>query len=367
MKELQRLAALHDSGLLDQPNDPFFDRITRLAANALGAEIALVSLVDADRQWFKSAHGLAVRETPRAHSFCAHAIEQEGIMVVPDARQDPRFMTNPLVTGEPEIAFYAGAPLVTSDGHALGTLCVIDRSPRAVFDGTSRQILLDLAASVMDEVERVRRDRHAERLQIVADELQHRMGNIYALVGSLVSRLDKTEIDKDVFVRRLREKISALARAQALLSASQWRQVSLAELAEAVLAPLCVEAARRRYSIQQGDDLALSPHGAFIVTLMLGELAANAAKHGALRGGAGTASLSWRADGPDVVIEWREQGGEPALAATQSEGFGSKILRQIVPLDVKGSATWTLDAEGFHYALEARRDRLCVESRRAAE
>jgi PAS domain S-box-containing protein len=128
--ESARLAVLKRYEILDTPNEAEFDDLTRLAADICDAPIALVSLVDADRQWFKSRYGLDVTETPRAVSFCAHAIHKQGILEVSNALDDTRFRTNPLVTREPKIRFYAGSPLVTPDGHNVGTLCVIDRVPR---------------------------------------------------------------------------------------------------------------------------------------------------------------------------------------------------------------------------------------------
>lgn len=151
--EQQRLAALARYAVLDTLPERAFDRVTHLAARLFGAPIALISLVDQDRQWFKACLGLDTRQTDRSLSFCAHTILGDGVMVIPDARQDPRFAGNALVTGEPFIRFYAGAPLVTPDGFKLGSLCVIDPQPRAAFSAEDQAALTDLAGMVVSELE----------------------------------------------------------------------------------------------------------------------------------------------------------------------------------------------------------------------
>ncbi len=129
-QEAARLAALRECAILDTDAEDIFDDIPRLASYICQTPIAIISLVDATRQWFKAKVGLEATGTPRDFSFCAHAILKPELFVVNDTQLDARFVANPLVTSEPHIRFYAGAPLITSDGHALGTLCVIDREPR---------------------------------------------------------------------------------------------------------------------------------------------------------------------------------------------------------------------------------------------
>ncbi len=126
--------SLRLQNLLDTAAEGAFDHLAELAAAICGTPISLVSLVDQDRQWFKARYGLAAFETPREHAFCSHAIADASIMVVEDATEDERFAENPLVTGDPHIRFYAGAPLEISPGIRLGTLCVIDSKPRTLND-----------------------------------------------------------------------------------------------------------------------------------------------------------------------------------------------------------------------------------------
>lgn len=152
--EADRIAALHSLHLLDTAPEERFDRITRLATRVFDVPIALVSLVDRNRQWYKSCQGLTQSETPRNVSFCAHAILDEDTFVVPDARQDPRFADNPSVAGAPHIRFYAGQPLNGPEGHKIGTLCIIDRKPRRL-SAADRDALRDLAALAEAELNHV--------------------------------------------------------------------------------------------------------------------------------------------------------------------------------------------------------------------
>lgn len=149
--ESERLAALYELLLLDTPPEKRFDTIVEFAASEFEVPICLISLIDHDRQWFKSRFGLAACSTPRDISFCAHAILQPDIMVVPDALADERFFDNPLVTSEPHIRFYAGAPLTLPSGQAIGTLCIIDVKPRTL-DTIELQILASLRELLVMEL-----------------------------------------------------------------------------------------------------------------------------------------------------------------------------------------------------------------------
>jgi len=184
VNEQDRLEELESFGILDTRSEPAYDDITFLAAQICDSPIALISLVDADRQWFKSAVGLETNQTHRSHSFCAYAIAEPGhVMVVEDATKDERFAENPLFLDDPSIRFYAGAPLVTSTGTAIGTLCVIDRIPRNLTVGQqealqalSRQVMAHLelrrlAAGLEDEIEE--RRLHEGRLELELKRISH--------------------------------------------------------------------------------------------------------------------------------------------------------------------------------------------------
>lgn len=162
--ETERLSVLHSLNVLDTNSVEKLDRVTRLAAKYFGVSIALISLIDRERQWFLSRSGLEARETPRNISFCGHAILQRDALVVPDTAVDPRFFDNPLVTGGPKIGFYAGQPLLSLDGLPLGTLCIIDSRPQS-FSPEMVHDLRDFAAVIEEYLHSVERDIYTESLK----------------------------------------------------------------------------------------------------------------------------------------------------------------------------------------------------------
>ncbi len=375
-EESRRLRALKATNLLDTSAEARFDRITRMAQNAFGTKIALVSLIDADRQWFKSNIGLDATETSRDVAFCDHAIRTpNNITVILDASKDSRFSENPLVTGDPNISFYAGAPLVTDDGHALGTLCVIDTEPRSEFRPEQAQLLSDLAETVMSEItyaavqqdnaelQELNENLDAENadLNLINEELQHRMGNMYAHISGLVSILGRTDASREQLIKRLRNKITVLSHTQTLLAQNDYSPVSLRELSEITLAPFGFRKGEidGRISIQSDDDILVTARAAFTLTLMLNELATNALKHGALGNDAGEVIFSWRML-PSPKLSWIEHcvGSTLAESPKSGKGFGMQILSRIVPADFQGEASFDISPTGLSYHVTVLESRL---------
>lgn len=193
--EKARLQALRSYKILDTDPEKAFDDLTILASHICQTPVALITLIDSDRQWFKSRVGVDIRETPLDVSFCAVAIQQPDLFVVPDASKDPRFSSNPFVVSEPKVRFYAGAPFTSSDGHRLGTLCVVDFVPRQL-DHSQQNALLALSRQVQAQFELrknlielraalAERDRaEAERDKTIV-ELQHALEHVQRLSGLL--------------------------------------------------------------------------------------------------------------------------------------------------------------------------------------
>lgn len=225
--EKNRLRTLADYQLLDTPPEAEFDRLVGLASRLFDVPIVLISLVGADRQFFKAKVGLDVCETSRDVSFCAYAIAHDDILLVPDALKDPRFSTNPLVLGPPFIRFYAGKPLKVANGERIGTVCLIDTQPRFDFSAEDRQNLSDLAALVVDRIE-------LRRLEAVRTVSQARFENIAATSpDAIICSNAQGEI---TFWNRSAERLfgytadEVLERSGHIVIPSSWRRIYEAEL-----------------------------------------------------------------------------------------------------------------------------------------
>lgn len=351
--EYERLSAVRRYDILDTPPDGAFDRITGIAARIFHVPISIVSIVDHDRIWFKSHHGVEVSEIPRDPGLCASAILGSDPWILENAATDIRSLANPLVAGEFGLRFYAGVPLRTHDGFNLGMLCVIDREPRTVTEDEIR-ILSDLAAVVMDEMELRRAARHAvaqreeeiaerkrieAQQQILIHELNHRVKNTLATIQAIASQTGRTCTNPSEFVVRFNGRIAALCRAHDLLTAGGWDGGSLRDLAMLSLGAYRYEDSER-ISLS-GPALTLSPKAALSLNMVLYELATNAAKYGALSTPEGRVHVEWRLQrtkrGTVAQIDWREEGGPPIEAPPQRQGFGSMVISRTVRHDLSGT------------------------------
>jgi GAF domain-containing protein len=195
--EAARLSALRSYRILDTDPEQRFDDLTMLASHVCGTPMALITMVDADRQWFKSRVGTDITETPRRVSFCAHAMHHTGIFLVPDAREDDRFKDNPFVTGDIGVRFYAGAPLTSSEGQPLGTLCVFDRVPRTLSQD-QQDALLALSRQVQAQLE-LRRSlielRTALALRDAAEKHEHELFEQVKKLAHLLPLSSSTQLD----------------------------------------------------------------------------------------------------------------------------------------------------------------------------
>lgn len=470
---IARENALQSFDLLGLTDDPRLTAITDFAALLCDASIALVSIVESERQWFPAKTGLKTRETSRDASFCAHAMVRDAIMVVPDARLDPRFEANPLVLGDPNIRFYAGAPLRTEDGVPLGALCVIDTQPRAGLTALQEQGLLVLAQNIMSlltlrrstdrsgrerdeqesrfrvladtmpqmvwstrpdgfhdyynarwyeftgvpdgttdgegwngmfhpedqerawavwrhslktgepyEIEYRLRDANGQyrwtlgralpvrdnegmitrwfgtctdihdqkmmqaQREVIAQELSHRIKNIFAVIGGLITFSSRHHPDMQPVAMDLRDRVLALGRAHDFVrphsdaSRPEKNQSSLHGMIGELLAPY-----RERIRIE-GEDLLIDDRSATPLALLFHELATNAAKYGALSIHNGVVTITTTPEDDAALLSWSERGG-PAVLPPQQDGFGTKLMELSIARQMGGRIDRDWAADGL--------------------
>lgn len=336
--EAARLSAVRRYAVLDTPPDGTFDRIARLASKLLNTPIAIISIVDEDRIWFKSHAGLTgVEEIPREPGLCASAILQDGPWVLKDASVEPVALANPLVAGEFGLRFYAGIPLRTHDGHGLGTLCVIDKKPREITPDQTA-ILQDLAEVVMDQLE-LRRNaiethgalqREMREKELLADEVEHRVMNSLQLVSSIARRkATQHEGSTAVELNDIAARISAIAQAnrhiqQSLPSLAQDGDLALfLQVLSRELFHLCPQGGVIEVecpSIQLTRER-LVPIGHLVTELVLNSV----------KSGAGRIDLRGELEGDHLKLELDDDG--PGLQddfdPSKSKGLGMVILQSM--------------------------------------
>jgi two-component sensor histidine kinase len=362
--ESDRLAALRSYRILDTPPEPAFDDLVQLAARACQAPIALISLIDERRQWFKAEVGLGVRETPLDRSICLTAMLQPELTIVPDLTEDPRFARNPLVTGEPHLRFYAGAVLKTPDGVPLGALCVLDGMRRDLTEEQAstltvlaRQVMsqLELRRALAVQGERLEASQQIEQRQtLLVRELHHRVKNTLATVQALVGATGRSSGSYKEFYHSFSDRIISLAKTHNLLTENYWQTALLREIALTELKPFA-ESRQPRFMLI-GPPVELSADLAVPVGMALHELTANAVRYGALSVPAGYVQIRWsvgeREGARRLHLEWREFGGPP-LSAPQHQGFGSTLLQRVLPMQCHAEVEVRYDREGLQFQMNA--------------
>lgn len=363
-KESDRLAALRSYWVLDTPPEPAFDDLVELAARACQTPVALISLIDERRQWFKAEVRLGVRETSLDRSICLSAMLLPGLTIVPDLTEDPRFARNPLVTGEPHLRFYAGAVLRTPDHVPLGALCVLDHKPRDLTEEQAstltmlaRQVMshLEMRRAIAERDERLETSHRIEQRQaLLVRELHHRVKNTLATVQALIGATGRSSGSFDEFYRSFSKRITSLAKTHNLLTEDYWQTAPLREIALNELRPFA-ESRQPRFMLI-GPPVELSADLAVPVGMALHELTTNAVRYGALSVPTGHVRVQWRVSenegGRRLHLEWQEFGGPP-VAEPQHQGFGSTLLQRVLPMQCHAVVEVEYDPVGLRFRMSA--------------
>ncbi|GGD22276.1 HWE histidine kinase domain-containing protein [Aureimonas glaciei] len=338
--------------LLDSPPEKAFDRISELVAKLLQVPVSLVTILDAQRQFFKSARGLTspwseARETPLTHSLCQHVARTGAPLIVNEARTDPLVRDN-LAIADLGVESYLGFPVHAPDGSIIGALCAIDRVPRS-WTGAEQGIMHDLVEILETELnlrEEIRRRREAEEArQILMREMEHRVKNSFAKVQAIVSLSLRGRRDLDDIRQSISQRIGALAKTQSLLVNTSGQAASL----EAVLLNELGYYDEDGSLSLAGPVVALCEDDAILVGMLVHELATNAAKYGAIALG-GDLAIGWNEvdteDRRRLLLEWRESGcalsGPP-----EKTGFGTSLLDALVVRQSRGRITRDWRPEGL--------------------
>ena len=352
-QEEERLAALHRYGILDTPVEEDYEDITRLAAYICQSPIAVINLIDRDRQWFKSEIGLGVRETPLDISICAHALLQPGLFIVPDTLEDVRFACNRLVTGQPHLRFYAGALLESSDGYPLGTLCILDYTPRELTD-TQKQSLQALSRQVMKLIELQRSSREVallnERLLLTITESHHRIKNSLQVIAALIEmqRVEETETISPSAMHRLSHHVQAISTIHDLLTEQARAGATETSISAAAALNKLIPILQGMMSGQrlhaQVEEMPLSVKQASSLTLLVNELISNAVKHG----GQGDIEISLTTGDGQARLEVQDSGkGFPDdFDPRKAANTGLDLIETLSRHDLRGNIAYLNRAFG---------------------
>ena len=365
--ESLRLNALHDYQILDTPDEAAFNDITRLAALICEAPIAVVNLIDRERQWFKSEIGLGVKETALDVSICAHAILQDELFVVPDTLRDARFANNPLVTGEPHLRFYAGALLKTPDGLPLGTVCVLDHQPRQL-TAAQAQALQALARQTMTQLELRRMLRQAQQSSRFRSRLMaiagHDLRTPLRTAGYAIEKVRRTASDTDAALLRLAQEslsevsrefdeLATVAGTENEYAAPDLVSLPIGELLQSVVRRWQPQARARGLELRVARcSLNVRSHRALLTTLV-GNLVGNAVKYTECGG----VLVGVRRRGDSAVIEVIDTGA----GLPQGSGVFGAFHQADPQRDGLGLGLWivrrTAEALGYTVQVQSREGR----------
>lgn len=339
----ERLKTLYSYEILDTEREEVFDEIVALVAAICGTEIAVINLIDAERQWFKAEVGLNADETPLATSLCSHVILQDAFVEINDTLDDPRMADNPLCCGDPGLRFYAGALLVADNGLPIGTLCVLDHAPRQL-TALQRDTIRVLARQVMNQLDL---RRALKRAEVMRQEVDHRVKNSLQSVSSL-TRLQARQVDSeaarealDVVQRRI-ETVAALH--EQLYRTDAGNSIDLRQYFENIETFIRGSAPEDATVSCISDPFMVGSQEAAALGVVINEFAANSIKHAFGGDRPGELTVSARLDLDGIVhVELRDNG--PGLAAP-SDGRGG-IGMQVIEASVEQlGGTYRLHPEG---------------------
>lgn len=347
----RRVAALQETGLLDTPAEPYFDRVTRLVRKLIGAETSLLSLVTPDRQFFKSSCGFTgaaatARETPLSHSFCKYVVESGEPYMVRDARKMPELSGHPAVD-DFGVVSYLGVPVHAPNGHVIGSLCVLNGTARewSLDDLTT---LKDLAAVIDEDLalraRAKRSDQLAQENGVLAREYHHRVKNALAISAALVKLSGSDATSVEDLVTKARDRLIALSDAHDQLM-SQADAVDLKELSSRLLLPYCPPGS---VADVDGPSVSLANHQITPVCFFLHELATNSAKYGAFRTNR-RVTLRWSNTDDLVKMDWNEQLTDASQRSPK--GFGSRLI-ETAAHQLGGSTNTTWSEDGLNVSLD---------------
>jgi len=323
--ESQRMAAVRRYDILDTPPDGAFDRITAIAARRFDVPISIISVVDHDRIWFKSHHGLDVKQIGRDPGLCASAILSRLPHVLSDASIDARSLANPLVAGDFGLRFYAGVPLQTQDGFNLGTLCVIDKEPRPV-DQKQIDDLKDLASVVMDQMElRLSARQAIAQAQLMAKEIDHRVTNSLQFISGILTMQGRNSNSETAsHLEMAANRVAAVAQVHRNFYTNEAEEVSCISFLRRLCADL--SGILGNPIKVQGDEGKVPTTRIQPIGLMLNELVTNAAKHGA-----GTINVAYKIVGDlhELSVCDEGQGLANDFDPEKTAGLGMKVVKAL--------------------------------------